>query len=158
MPATVVVPFIDGMLSRELLRVVKLSGYHHRLVQLDRTDPGGYARLIRRLWRFPSDIVLVEHDVEPTLAQLEEIGECSHDWCGFNYDIPTPAHGPHLGCVRISRRLMARRPMAADVSMVVGPNRDGDRHWGEVDYHLARDLIIRGEHWIAHPGTVHHAH
>lgn len=157
MPATIVVPYVDGMLSGETFRVVKLSGYHYRLVQLDRADPGGYARLIRRLWRFPCNIVLVEHDVEPTVGQLKEIGECGHDWCGYEYDNPGAARGPHFGCVRFSRRLMARCPVAADTALATGPNREQDRHWGECDAHLARDLFIRGETWQAHPGTVHHA-
>lgn len=156
--ATIVVPYVDGMLCPGTVRVVKGSGYPYRFVQLDRNDPGGYGRLVRRLWEDCADVVLVEHDVVPTVAQLAEIGECGHDWCGFNYVGDLYPDGPMFGCVRLSRRLMCRHPAAATVALVVGKRRDEEAEWWRVDALIARDLMIRGERWTAHASRVEHLH
>ena len=155
---TVVVPFVEGMLSPETRRVVTLSGYHYRLCSLDRNDEGAYARLIRHLWRWPCDLVIVEHDVEPTIGQLEEICECGHDWCGFNYDDGLYPDGPMFGCVRFSDRLIRRQCHRADDRLIVGKRKDQDCPWWQVDTQMAQGLMIAGERWIAHDSRVHHVH
>lgn len=176
----VVMPYVDGMLSDALLRVVRLSGYPYLLCQLDRADLGAYGRLVRRLWSQPTDVVIVEQDVVPTLTQLKELSTCGHDWCGFNYDGSVYPDGPMFGCVRLSRRLMVRHPYAAEIALTTPePGRGtsrlcddararaqqgspwtpaGERQWWAVDNAMARDLMIRGERWQAHAARVHHAH
>jgi hypothetical protein len=176
----VVVPYVDGMLHPGLVTVVKLSGCYHRFCQLDRTDEAAYGRLVRRLWRSQTDVILVEHDVVPTCSQLDELTLCGHDWCGFNYDDGLYPDGPMFGCVRLSRRLMVRHPRAAEAALSSNQrparwNRmcddakaramegwpwtlEGERKWWAVDNAVASDLLRRGEHWVAHDGRVAHHH
>lgn len=156
--ATILVPYVQGMLSINTYRVVTGSGFYYRLVRMDPADEGQYGRLLRRIWAHPLDLIICEHDVEPTVLQLAELIHCGHDWCGYNYDDGLYPDGPMFGCVRLSRRLMVRHPHAAEVALVIGKRRDTEAEWWRVDSLVARDLMIRGERWTAHEGVVHHAH
>lgn len=156
--ATILVPYVLGMLSINTYRVVTCSGFYYRLVRMNPDDEGQYGRLLRRLWANPIDLIICEHDVEPTLTQLQSILLCGHDWCSYNYDSDLYPDGPSHGLVRYSRRLMARHPLAAEVALVTGKRRDTEAEWWRVDSLMARDLMIRGEPWQAHEGLVHHAH
>lgn len=158
MPLLIVVPYVQGKLSANAERVVKLSGWAYSILRLPADDPGAYGRLVRNLWRGASDLVVCEHDVEPTAGQLADICTCGHDWCGFNYDDGYCADGPTFGLVRLSRRLQVRCPLAADIALMVGARKDKEAPWWLVDSLMARDLMIRGEVWRAHPGRVHHVH
>lgn len=158
MAPTVVVPYVSGMLAPATVRVIKGCGYHYRFAQLDPLDEGAYGRLIRRLWEAGTDTVIVEHDVVPTFHQLTEICDCGHDWCGFNYAGDLYPDGPMFGCVRLSRRLMCRHPHAAEVALITGKRKDQEVEWWRVDSMMARDLMIRGERWVAHDSRVEHLH
>jgi hypothetical protein len=156
--ATVVVPYAHGMLSPDTYRAVQYSGHWCRFVDLDPGDGGAYGRLLRRLWRSQSDVVICEHDVVPTQAQLDVIVSCGHDWCSYPYDDGLYPDGPMFGLVRLAGRLMARHPEAAEVALVIGKRRDTEAEWWRVDSLMARDLMIRGATWERHEPAVHHAH
>lgn len=156
--ATVLVPYVQGMLSINTYRTVTGSGLYYRLVRIDPDDLGQYGRLLRDIWCWPLDLIICEHDVEPTPAQLREIAGCGHDWCGYNYDDHLYPDTPMHGLVRYSRRLMARHPHAAHVALFTGKRKDQEVGWWEVDSMMARDLVIRGEQWQAHDSRVHHVH
>jgi hypothetical protein len=158
MPLLVVVPYVQGKLSSATVRTVKLSGWAYTILRLPDCDPGAYGRLVRNLWAGTTDVIICEQDVEPSAGQLADICTCGHDWCGYNYDDGRYPDGPMFGLVRLSRRLQVRHPMAAEVALVIGKRRDVEAEWWRVDSLMARDLMIRGEHWTAHPGRVHHAH
>lgn len=158
MATVVVVPYVDDMLAAGTVRTVKACGFPYRFVQLDRSDMGAYGRLVRRLWEDRKDTIIVEHDVVPTVTQLQEIGDCGHDWCGFNYAGDLYPDGPMFGCVRLSSRLMRRHPYAATVALVIGKRRDEEAEWWRVDALMARDLMIRGERWTPHASRVEHLH
>lgn len=34
-------------------------------------------------------LIVIEHDIVPTLSQMSEIINCRHPWCVFDYKIPT---------------------------------------------------------------------
>lgn len=158
MVTRVVIPYVDGMLSRNLLQTVMTGPYVHWFYQMDPQDEGAYGRLVRTLWKSGLSTVIVEHDVEPTAAQLREICSCEHDWCVFNYDDGLYPDGPMFGCVHFSAGLMARHPHAAEVALVEGKRKDQETPWWRVDAMMARDLMIRGERWVAHESRVHHVH
>jgi hypothetical protein len=146
------------MLNQGTYRAVQHSGQWCRFVDLDPNDPGAYGRLIRQLWRSRSSIVICEHDVVPTLAQLDQITSCGHDWCSYSYDDGLYPDGPMFGLVRFSGAIMAAHPHAADVALVIGKRRDFEAEWWRVDALMARDLKIRGVEWVQHEPAVHHAH
>jgi hypothetical protein len=156
--STIVVPYVRGMLNPGTYKAVQYSGHWCRFVGLDPGDEGAYGRLFRRLWRSQTDIVLVEHDVVPTAAQLDLICSCGHDWCSYCYDDNLYPDGPMFGCVRFSGRLMVEHPYAADVALVIGKRRDTEAEWWRVDSLVARDLMIRGVEWVRHEPAVHHVH
>lgn len=155
---TIVVPYVHGSLCLETLAAVRGSGLYHRLVDLDPLDPGGYGRLVRQLWRSRCTVIICEHDVVPTFEQLRTLHLCGHDWCSYSYDGDLYPSGPMFGLVRLSGRLMADHPHAAEVALVTGKRKDGEAEWWQVDALMARDLKIRGVEWVEHFPVVHHAH
>jgi hypothetical protein len=146
------------MLNPDTLKAVRNSDCYHRLVDLDPNDEGAYGRLFRQLWRSRTTVVICEHDVIPTPAQMAEVQFCGHDWCSYDYDDGLYPGGPMFGLVRFSGRLMARHPEAAEVALVIGKRRDTEAEWWRVDSLVARDLMIRGVPWTHHDTPVHHAH
>jgi hypothetical protein len=156
--ATVIVPFVHGMLNQRTVRAVVNSGHWHRFCDLDPRDPGAYGRLVRDLWARGSAFVICEQDVVPTGAQLDTLVGCGHDWCSYSYDDGLYPDGPMFGLVRFSGRVMARHPHAAEVALVIGKRRDVEAEWWRVDALMARDLKIRGVEWVQHEPAVHHAH
>jgi hypothetical protein len=146
------------MLNQGTCRAVQQSSYWTRFVDLDPNDPGAYGRLIRQLWRSRTTVIICEHDVVPTPAQLYRIASCGHDWCSYSYDDGLYPDGPMFGLVRFSGAIMAAHPHAADVALVIGKRRDIEAEWWRVDALMARDLKIRGVPWTQHEPAVHHAH
>lgn len=156
--ATVVVPYVHGMLDPRTAIAVQYSGFYCRFVDLDPRDHGAYGRLFRKLWRSQSTVVICEHDVVPTREQLRAIVTCGHDWCSYNYDSDMYSKGPMFGLVRFSGRLMAEHPEAANCATMVSRELGTERGWWDMDSHVARDLKIRGVEWHEHLPEVHHAH
>jgi hypothetical protein len=155
---TVIVPYVHGKLHPDTLRAVQYSGFYCRFVDLDPLDLGGYGRLIRGLWRSQVTVIICEHDVVPTRDQLSTLHDCDHDWCSYSYDGDLYPGGPMFGLVRLSGRLMANHPHAAEVALITGKRKDLEAVWWQVDALMARDLKIRGVEWHQHAPVVHHAH
>jgi hypothetical protein len=110
------------------------------------------------LWRSQRSFVLCEHDVVPTLDQLDEIVNCRHEWCSFSYDSDMYARGPMFGLARFDSAVMLAHPLAAEVSTMADREKMIGRTWHDLDAHVARDLSIRGVKWHEHSPPVHHAH
>jgi hypothetical protein len=177
---TVIVPFVPGHLHPDTLQAVQYSGCYCRFVGLDPLDPGAYGRLIRQLWRSQVTVIVCEHDVIPTHEQLRTLHRCGHDWCSYSYDGALYPGGPMFGLVRLSGRLMADHPEAAEAALTTteaerGWGRlcddarevrrrgspwtaTGERQWWAVDHAMARGLQIMGVTWVEHFPVVHHAH
>ena len=156
--ATIIVPFVHGHLHPDTLKAVQYSGYWCRFCDLDPNDAGAYGRLVRQLWRSQVSVIICEHDVVPTQEQLNTLQACDHDWCSYSYDGDLYPGGPMFGLVRLSGRLMADHPHAAEVALVIGKRRDTEAEWWRVDALMARDLQIRGVPWFEHSPAVHHCH
>jgi hypothetical protein len=127
-------------------------------VRLDRSDPFGYGRMLRRLWRQERTFVICEQDVVPTVSQLWEIVSCGHLWCSYGYDDGNYPEGPMFGLCRFDWRLMHMWPAAAEISTIIGSRRDYEAEWWRVDSLLARDLQIRQVPWVKHLPPVRHIH
>lgn len=156
--ATVVVPFIHGKLNGGTYKAVLESGYWCRFVDLDPNDQGAYGRLVRHLWRSFTTVIICEQDVVPTRDQFDQLTLCREDWCSYSYDDGMYPDGPMFGLVKLSGKLMAEHPHAAEVALVIGKRRDTEAEWWRVDALMARDLKIRGVPWHEHKPPVHHRH
>jgi hypothetical protein len=154
----VVIPYVDGMLNEGVLPAVRASGLPWVAYPLERGDLGAYGRLWRRLWALRETVIVCEHDVIPTVAQLLALTMCGHDWCSYNYDDGMYPAGPMFGLARFSGTMMAEHPYAAEVALVIGKRRDIECEWWRVDSMVARDLMIRRVSWNMHEPAVHHAH
>jgi hypothetical protein len=176
----VVVPYVEGMLRPETQAVVEQCGYAHRFVELGTDDDRHYGRLWRRLWSEGETFVICEHDVAPTLAQLDTICSCSHAWCSFNYVGGGFPNGPHFGLARYDARLMVAYPLAGEVGTRLPENpkwqrscdprvrlngeraqKGGDEgivEWWHMDSRVQRDLIVRGVEHHVHKPPVEHLH
>lgn len=152
------VPFVAGLLDPDTFTAVAASGYPARFLAIDANDPGAYGRLVRRLWSVGRGLIICEHDVVPTRAQLTAIRECGHDWCSYSYDSDLYPDGPYFGLVKFSAAVMATHPRAAEVALHRGSGKELEVAWWEVDSCMARDLQIRGVPWFRHTPPVHHAH
>ena len=158
MTVTVSVPCTPDRLQPATLAAVALSGLPYRLVIFNPDDPYGYGRWWRQQWEKGETVIVLEHDVVPTRGQLLELERCGHDWCSYRYDSDLYGRGPMFGLVRFAGRVMRDHPLAADVALEDGERRPTEVGWWEVDYAMARDLLIRGVQWHEHLPPVRHLH
>lgn len=147
-----------GLLNEATWAAVLQAGGAAQFLALDPDDVGAYGRLVRRLWAKGEDMIICEHDVVPTRAQISALRQCDHGWCSYGYDSDLYPEGPYFGLVKFSSRVMHAHPRAAEVALHRGSGKEIEVEWWQVDSALARDLKIRGVPWHQHHPPVHHAH
>lgn len=100
-------------------------------------DDYAYARALAEQWRKPGSILIVEHDIVPSIAILQSLVNCPYQWCAAQYAYPdraAPVAG--LGCVRFDAKLVyATADIADDLPRL---------RWGQLDDYIARVLTRRG--------------
>ncbi len=77
-----------------------------------------YGNLVAKLWQQGDSFLLIEHDILPTAALLEEMWACPEPWCsGFAWHYPEFRTQPPvrhrqtaLYCHKFSASLIARTP------------------------------------------------
>jgi len=114
-----------------------------------------YHQLLRRLWAEGDPVLLVEHDMEPTVATLRGLVDCPKPWCAARY-----VYGGHfadhaLGCTKFTGELMRRHPtMLATVGVGFGTRWDWQDRW------IAHALGARGyrPHTHFYPPVRHLGH
>ncbi len=87
-------------------------------------DSKAYSRYFMRRWEETKTFINIEHDVVPTLAQLQELWNCPHPWCACGYTGECVT--PYLGCAKISTEFILTHP-----DMWV------EREWGNLDVYMA---------------------
>jgi len=106
-----------------------------------------YCDALRSAWSSGTDFVLVEQDVVPHPSAIDELWNCPHDWCAFEYrcgSIVTTA----LGCTKFSTALRARN---TDVI-----SRIQNRRWQDLDSQIIGTLHSHGEAEHVHQPPVRH--
>lgn len=74
-----------------------------------------YHGLLKELWSKLEPFVIVEQDVLPWPGAIEELWQCSGDWCTYSYRMHGGIGIAHaLGCAKLSARLMASLPNVWD--------------------------------------------
>jgi hypothetical protein len=82
-------------------------------VAIDPADPLQYSREVRRRWR-RDDLIVVEHDCEPSLELLESYATCPEPLCSRLYEgRKAVANVAHLGCTKISLAAQEALPCPA---------------------------------------------
>jgi hypothetical protein len=108
------------------------------------TGDQAYSRYLMERWAEGKTFINVEHDVVPTVAQLEEIWNCSLPWCGYGYREGVEDTTAYLGCVKISAEFIAAHP---NVWVL--------RSWASCDTYLAERARLP---YHCHRGAVQHIH
>ena len=146
------------------LRPSRIAGYlagegiAYHTVAIDRGEPYAYAQLLIELWAGRRSVVIVEHDVIPTITQVIKLVTCRQSWCYVPYPMGGASDGPALGCTRIGGDLMAAYPTLATGALTLDRARERLAHWTSVDGLLGAAIIGRGITAHRHPGRALHTH
>ena len=93
-----------------------------------------YTRFLQERWDEHIDFINVEHDIVFWPGAIEELWDCSAEWCYYPYDIADPMF-PYLGCTKITARLMDKAPDAwqRQRERKVWSEREGQPPWSWCD-------------------------
>jgi len=128
-------------------------------------DVEAYWRLLCGLWAAAEDFLIVEHDMVPTPAAVDEMDACPQPWCTNPY--AANEYGTLIevafGFTRFRRRIMLAEPDAmeatVDVPVMVNGHMWPARHWNGLDCRF--DNVLGGRRiWRqhAHLEVVDHLH
>jgi hypothetical protein len=79
--ATVLVPYVPGMLRPQTRSVVKFQWPRASFVETPREDDESYARALIAAATRPGHLVVVEHDIVPPEGSIRALLDCIHPWC-----------------------------------------------------------------------------
>lgn len=154
----VVVPFVRSVARTETLEALRSAGRPFDAVSIHPDHDGAYAALIERLWAAGEAFCVVEHDVVPVPAMLDELEACSEDWCSHCYDDGDYPRLPMLGLARFSAALLARRPEVGVSVLRTGGHRTRHVGWRSLNETICHHLGAHGEPWHRHLPDVDHLH
>lgn len=110
-----------------------------------------YYDLLTRLWAEGETFVIVEHDIVVHPTAIDELEQCTHEWCGFPHYYGRYGLTYGLGCVKFDAALMARHPDAMIRVGVMSDPTHPKRHWCRLDAWLQGTVL-------PHRGEVKHCH
>lgn len=154
----VTVPYVAGLLRPETFHAVSTGGRAYVFVELDRTDPGAYAKYVASRWPMRGEWCIVEQDMAPTPEQLAELARCERRWCRFPYDYDGRTIPGSFGVVRFRHGLRADWPRAAAEMARHNHNTVTWPHWASVSERLGAILTRHGETPHVHDSVVAHHH
>jgi hypothetical protein len=114
-------------------------------------DDQAYWRLLRDLWNGSRQFTIVEQDIVVWPGLLNEMNDCTHDWCASPYamaDIETTA----LGCVKFGAALLE------DNADLIRGILEQHRAWQSLDGMIVGELHRRGYQEHVHLPAVLHLH
>lgn len=180
MKQRVVIIAVDGGLRPETLAAVEEQFPAVELAIQGRGERFALADDLRRLWREPGDLVVVEQDNIPPPGSIRRLLECPRGWCGHLGPCGGRLQPMTHQLVKWSESYRRRFPDAADVALgrdvqaerghcaPTGHSWGWDLHdprswpsrvgWITVDSVLARQLQRHGEPWHQHDPPVGHLH
>lgn len=144
----IVTPYVPGMLRAD----IGAPGVFWLKVDVSGSQYD-YWDLLVRLFRRGLPFVLVEQDMMPTPAQLEELWSCQEPWCGISYEVwqgdVVQFYGDlgALGCVKFDL------PSLAEDLATLGPVT-----WSRLDGMVYGAARAKGLRPHVHPGQVVHLH
>jgi hypothetical protein len=125
-------------------------------------DDAAYFGLMARLWRSGQTFIIVEQDMLPTPATLEEMWACPEDWCsGYEAQMITdPPIGEvkswSMGCMKFGSDLMRGMPWVMEVAGLSWRSPAGPPpSWRSLDLYI---YLRMGRSDPSQPGGVPHLH
>lgn len=153
---TVCVPFVGGMLREETRAAVLDQDANAVFVELPRTSPTAYARLLLDLWRRPGDVVIVEQDVIPPPYAIANLLRCTSGWCTHPMLHGEKVATDLLGLAKFSDALKRLCPQAGEAALLGGIGAYMWPHWRSCDQLLSRWFRHRDYDPCVHlPQAVH---
>lgn len=119
----VVVPYAPGYLNPATALWAYQDDHPVTFYSLPADDPYAYADLLRRLWREPGDLVVVEHDVIPPVGSITALLDCMRPWCTHPHWVATRYVDDSLGLARFHRGLKHAMPDLADRALARADHR-----------------------------------
>ena len=148
----VVVPFVE--IRPETEKALNASGWPWKGYYVGDADDS-YYWLLDELWEIGETFVVIEHDIVVGPKTLDELEACRGEWCSFGFPyMGSPSHHG-LGCVKFSKRLIARNPKALHRAGNRQDHGHPQRHWCRLDAWLQMEM--RPEPRCFHEPPVGHA-
>jgi len=148
--ATVMVPYVPGMLRPQTREEVKRQYPRAVFVTTPREDDESYPRALIEQSHKPGCLVVVEHDIVPPPGSIRKLLECVHPWCYHLVELDGRLTPTTLGLCKFGAGL---KWQYADWMAEATANT------GEVDrgrFHLACDTGI--SMWMDRHGIPAHVH
>jgi hypothetical protein len=110
-------------------------------------DDYTYGRTLAEYWQRGETFVNVEHDIVPWPGAIQEVLNCEHAWCGYDYPVGEAGVMPGaIGCVKFSEKLMRHSPSKTCDAWA-------DTKWNKLDGVIFKSMP---GHWHRHEPAVAH--
>jgi hypothetical protein len=114
-----------------------------------------YWNLLSQLWSERRTFIIVEHDVAPSKAALEDLWDCPEPWCSQPYPYLGGTHHG-LGCTKFTAGLMGKEPLLWDDVARMSDWQHPSKHWCRLDAWSQNALNAAG--WVRHQHHIPVAH
>lgn len=148
--ARIIVPYVPGMLHRETVQRVVVSGREFHFIAINPADPYAYGRVFARWWNTGPDLIILEQDMVPAYGWCGDFQGCDKPFCTHYYDCNTAVKAYGLGCARFSAALQSRVPSLGQQAAGGGAGRAPSTPWQALNERIL-DLC-------AHFGAPAHIH
>ena len=133
----VYVPFTE--VHKDTLAALVASKCDYELVRVSGSDEA-YWELLSDLWAKRETFTIVEHDVVIRPDTIDELANCSFDWCAFPIPYLSSTH-IGMGCVKFGVSLMQRFPDALDRVAPISDAKHPPKHWCRLDAWLQTRIL-----------------
>jgi hypothetical protein len=133
-----------------------LSLFPHQLKDVSGSDDA-YFDLLQAWWASSEeDLIILEHDIEPTPEFVQEILDCHRLWCAAMYTFEDRyLYG--LGLTKFNRRVRAAVPDLFEQIALLSDGHHPSKHWCRLDAHMQNTLSMQsGEAAHLHEGAIVH--
>jgi hypothetical protein len=156
--STVVVPYVRGMLRPETHAAVLAQRRHAELVELARSSPTAYARLLIEKLTPGRTVIVVEQDIVPPRNAIQNLSWCHHVWCTIPYRHGGELKVDMLGLAKFGGWLHTLHPRWIEAALLGGVGGHVWPHWRSCDTLVARWLRVVGIEPHVHRGEALHLH
>jgi hypothetical protein len=154
----VVVPYVRTMLRPETHRAVLQQRRRAEFVELAKTSPTAYARLLIERLTPDRTVVIVEQDIVPPARAIDNLQGCRHAWCTVAYRHGGELKTDMLGLAKFGSWLHTLHPRWIEAALLGGVGGHMWPHWRSCDTLIARWLRVQGIEPHVHRGEAVHLH
>lgn len=139
MKPLVVIVHTEHGLQRQVIASVVEQWSHYKLQLTSSRNPFAYGDVLRTLWRWPGEFVLVEQDVVPPPGAIAQLFTCDMPWCTHPHWMGDHYGTSTTGLVRWSLGLRENLPALMDVVC----SQTDPRYWVRRGWtRIARDCSV----------------